>query len=385
MMQVFSVRANTHAAVYDAVLQRDWANAQVRNYHSTLELYLDRDNVPPEVFENLIATVKKGAAAIQRYYRFKKEKLGIEEYHMYDRFIPILDVDVAYKYDDIPEWIVGSVEPLGAAYQQKVREGFANGWIDVYENEGKSSGGFCSGVYGVHPYILVNYNETVGEMFTVAHEMGHALHGVLAEESQPYATAGSSIFVAEVASISNELLLLDYLLNNTDDPRERAFLLQHALESQRGTFYRQLLFADFEWRAHQMVEQGLPVTSQSLYDLYMDVVDDFYGDGMVRDSLLGYYWSGVPHFHFGPYYVYKYATSYAAASHLVSGILQAEGAQRQEAAERLLNLLRSGDSDYPMELLKQAGVDMSDIQTYQAVVDLTVDLVDRLMAALTEL
>jgi len=378
LMVSYSSRANTHAAIYDAVLQRDWAQTQARGYASTLEYYLDRDNVPPEVFENLIASVKKGAGAIRRYYRFKKEHMGLEDYHMYDRMVPIIDFDVTYEYDDITDWVIASVEPLGNDYQSKLARGFQDRWIDVYENEGKSTGGFCSGVYGVHPYVLLNYNETMGEMFTVAHEMGHAMHSVLANQNQPYATAGYSIFVAEVAAISNELLLLDYLLGKTDDPVERIFLLQHTLDGMRGTFYRQLLFADFEWRAHQLIENGQPVTAQTMNDLYMSVVEDFYGDDLVLDSLLGYYWSAVPHFHFGPYYVYKYATSYAAASHIVRSILDAEGEQRQAEVDRYLNLLKAGGSDYPMNLLEEAGVDMSDPQTYQAVITLTEELVTQL-------
>ena len=384
-MVVYEARANTHASIYNAVLQRDWAMAQARGYETTLESYLDRDNIPPVVFENLIASVKKGSKPIRRYFQFKKEYMGLDDYHMYDRFIPIIDYGGKYEYNDVKERIIASVEVLGPEVQNKVAEGFDNGWIDVYENDGKSTGGFCSGVYGVHPYIFVNFNETASEMFTIAHEMGHAMHSVLANQTQPYANAGYSIFVAEVGSISYELLLLDYLMKNSTDPKEKIFLLQHTLDGIRGTFYRQLLFADFEWRAHQEVEQGNPVTSQTLYNTYMGVIDDFYGNDIVKDSLLGYYWSGVPHFHFGPYYVYKYATSYAAASHIVSKILNSEGAEKQKAVDRYLNLLKSGGSDYPMVLLEEAGVDMADPATYQAVIDLTDDLVTQLEDELSKL
>ena len=385
LVDMYRDHANTHATIYEGILQRDWATAQSRGYESTLESYLDRDNVPTEVFENLIATVKKGSGAIQRYYKLKKEYMGLDEYHMYDRFIPIVDHSVTYEYDSITDWVISSVGVLGEHYRSTVESAFQNRWIDVYENEGKSTGGFCSGVYGVHPYILLNYNGTLNEVFTVAHEMGHAMHSVLANETQPYPKAGYSIFVAEVASISNELLLLDYLLERTEDPKERAYLIQHTLDGIRGTFYRQLQFADFEWRAHQMVEKGQPVTSKTLQDLYLNVLSDFYGEAMVQDTSLGYYWSMIPHFHFGPYYVYKYATSYAAASHIVGNILKAEGAERQEAMDRYLTLLKSGGGDYPMELLKEAGVDMSNQETYQAVIDLTDDLVTQLEAELDKL
>jgi len=385
MMTTHSNKENTFAAIYNSVLQRDWATAQARNYATTLESYLDHDNIPTDVFTNLIKTVKENSGAIRRYFTLKKKMLGLEEFHMYDRYAPLTDFDATYEYDDIVDWIIESVEPLGPKYQSKVREGFENHWIDVYENEGKNSGGFCSGVYGVHPYILVNYNETIGEMFTVAHEMGHALHSVLANESQPYATAGYSIFVAEVASTGAENLLLRYLLSKTQDPKERIHLLQKTIDGLYGTFYRQVLFADFEWRAHKMVESGEPVTAKSLNELYLQVIDDFYGDTMAKDSLLGYYWTSVPHFYFGPYYVYKYATSYAASTHLINRIMSSDGAGKQKAVDRYLGLLKAGGSDYPMNLLKNSGVDMSDPETYLAIIRLTDELVSQLESEMAKL
>lgn len=384
-LSLYSVNAHTHTAIYKAVLQRDWAMAQARGYKSTLESYLDEDNVPAVVYENLLETVKKGSAAVRRYFDLKKKVMQQEAHHMYDRYVPIIDFDPSYKYDDIIDWIIASVEPFGPEYQAHVRRAFDDRWIDVYENEGKYTGGFCSDVYGVHPYILVNYNETAREMFTVAHEMGHALHTVLAEENQPYATADYPIFVAEVAAIADELMLLHYLLDKTDDPSERIYLLQYTLDAMRGTFYRQLLFADFEWRAHQLIENDRPITVESLYNLCMDVVEDFHGESMVRDSLLGYYWSVVPHFHESPYYVYKYATSYAAASHLVREIFSDDEVKSKDAVRRLMDLQKAGGSDYPMELLKKAGVDMSLSETYQAIIDLTNELVTQLEKELARL
>lgn len=384
-MTVYSTNRNTYASIYGSVLERDWANAQARKYATTLESYVDRDNVPPEVFTNLMETVIKGSGAIRRYFNLKKEYLGIDSFHMYDRYAPIIDFDKKYKYDDIKEWITASVAPLGDEYQSKLRSGFNNRWVDVYENDGKSTGGFCSGVYGIHPYILVNYNETIGEMFTVAHEMGHAMHSVLSEESQPYPTSGYSIFVAEVASTGGEQLLLRYLLDNCSDPKERIFLLQYTIDDLYKTFYRQVLFADFEWRAHQKVEKGEPITAESLNELYLQVVDDFYGDAMAKDSLLGYYWATVPHFYFGPYYVYKYATSYAASTRLISDIMSSTGEARTAAVKRYLNLLRAGGSDFPMKLLEQAGVNMADPGTYQAIIELTDALVTQLETELNKL
>ncbi|MEW5924465.1 MAG: oligoendopeptidase F, partial [Candidatus Zixiibacteriota bacterium] len=384
-MTIYSTNRNTYASIYGAVLERDWATAQARKYATTLDSYLDRDNVPTEVFTNLIETVMKGSGAIRRYFNLKKEYLGIDSFHMYDRYVPIIDFDKKYKYNDIKEWITASTAPLGVEYQSALRDGFDDRWIDVYENDGKSTGGFCSGVYGVHPYILVNYNETISEMFTVAHEMGHAMHSVLSEESQPYPTSGHSIFVAEVASTGGEQLLLRYLLENCPDPKERIYLLQYTIDDLYKTFYRQVLFADFEWRAHQKVEKSEPITAQSLNELYLQVIKDFYGDAMAGDSLLGYYWATVPHFFFGPYYVYKYATSYAASTRLISDIMSSTGEARTAAINRYLNLLKAGNSDFPMDLLEQAGVNMADPNTYQAIIELTDALVTQLETELKKL
>jgi oligoendopeptidase F len=382
---VYQSDVNTYAAIYNGVLQRDWALAQARNYGSTLEAELDNDNVPVEVYENLIARVKTGTEPAKRYMRLRKKVLGVEEYHPYDGSIPLLDFNKVYEYDKITGWIVESVKPLGKEYQNKMKTAFNGGWIDVYENEGKESGAFSASVYGVHPYILMNYNETLVDMFTLAHEAGHAMHSVLSQENQPYATAFYTIFVAEVASTLNEALFLDYLLEKSQDPKERITLLQMAIDNIMGTFYTQVLFADFEWQAHKLVEQGQPVTADVLQALYLRLADEYFGDAEVVDDLYGCLWARIGHFYWAPYYVYKYATSFAASAQIVEEIKSTNKKRGKQALDKYLTLIKSGGNDYPMEQLRKAGVDLSQPENFQAVINHLDNLVTRLETELAKL
>jgi len=382
---VFHDNVNTYAAIYNSILQRDWAQAQARNYGSTLEAALDGDNVPTEVFEQLVTTVKGGTTPVQRYMKLRKEALGLDSYHLYDGSIPAVDFDKEYEYDDIVEPIIASVEPLGDEYQSKMREIFENRWIDVYENEGKTSGAYSAGVYGVHPYLLLNYNNTLNDVFTVAHEIGHCMHTRLSDETQPFATASYTIFVAEVASTLNEALFLEYMLKRAESPEERVALLQHAIDNIVGTFYTQVLFADFEWQAHQMAEQGAPITADGLRQLYLGLIDEYYGDAVEKDSLYGSTWTRISHFYGAPYYVYKYATCFASSAQLVSDVTSDDPAVREDALDRYLTLLRSGGNDYPMAQLQKAGVDLSKPETIQAVIDQLNVLVDRFEQELNQI
>ncbi len=383
---VYHANANTYAAIYDGVLQRDWALAQARKYGSTLEASLDDDNVPLEVFENLVSMVKAGTEPVRRYQRLRKEALELEEYHLYDGSIPLVDFDKTYAYDDITDWIVESVEPLGEEYQEKIRGVYGNRWIDVYENEGKTTGAFSAGVYGVHPYMLLNYNETLEHVFTLAHETGHTMHSMLSQENQPFATSDYTIFVAEVASTLNEALLLDYMFARTDDPVERIALLQQAIDNLVGTFYTQVMFADFEWQAHQMVEQGQPVTADVLADLYTGLLKEYYGENLsLEGDLYGSTWARISHFYGAPYYVYKYATCFASSAKLVREMTSSDPQTRQAALDRYLTLLKSGGNDYPMEQLRKAGVDLMEADTFQAVINHLDDLVTRLETELARM
>ncbi len=382
---IFRANANTYSAIYNSVLQRDWGSAQARNYGSTLEAALDGDNVPIEVFENLVSMVKAGTAPVHRYYKLRKEALGLETYHGYDGSIPVVDFDKQYDYDEITGWIVESVKPLGKDYQEKMKQAFAGGWIDVYENEGKRSGAFSAGVYGVHPYMLLNYNETLSDVFTVAHEVGHTMHTLLSNENQPFATADYTIFVAEVASTLNEALFLDYMFEKSEDPKERVALLQQAIDNIVGTFYTQVMFADFEWQAHQLAEQGQPITADVLDELYTGLWKDYHGEAVEFDDLYGSTWSRISHFYNSPYYVYKYATCFASSAKLVTDITAKDKKTREAALERYMTLLKSGGSDYPMELLKTAGVDLTQPETFQAVIDQVDEMVTQLEQELAKL
>jgi oligoendopeptidase F len=382
---IFAQHRNTYAALYNAVCQRDWFAAQARGYASTLDAAVFGNNIPVAVVETLITVAREGAGPLQRYHRLRKSALGLTHYYLCDNVIPVLAFDRAYDYTDVRAWVTDSVAPLGRAYQDDVRQCFANGSIDVYENEGKRTGAYSAPVYGVHPYMLLNHNDTLDAVFTLAHEMGHTLHSVLAHRAQPFVYADYTIFVAEVASTLNEHLLLDYLLERCQDPRERIVLLQHALEGISGTFYTQSLFADFELRIHRMVEHDEPVTADGLCAIYADVLHDFYGDVFDDDPLARVTWARIPHFFQSPYYVYQYATCFASAAQISDVLLHGTPQERTATVERYLALLAAGGNDYPMTQLRRAGVDLSEAETVRAVVRQFDGLVSRLEQELAAL
>jgi len=373
----FEANINTYAALYNGICQRDWFFAQARGYPSTLHAALHPNNVPPKVVENLIAATRAGVAPLRRYHQLRKRVLGLERYHLYDGQIPLLELERQYCFDDVAQWIVDSVAPLGEAYQQEMRAAFEGRWIDVYENDGKRAGAYSAPVYGVHPYVLLNYNDTLNDVFTLAHELGHSLHTVLSHQNQPFVYAGYTIFVAEVASTLNEALLLELLLERSDDPAERALLLQHAIDAICGTFYTQVLFADWELAAHRLVEQGQPLTAESLGQLYLSAMEDYFGDAVALPSRYGITWARIPHFFATPYYVYQYATCFASSAALLRR-LRSPDHDPQQVIEGYLGLLRAGGSDHPMELLRRAGVDLEQPETVGAVSQQLDDLVDRL-------
>lgn len=374
----FEASRNTYAALYNGVCQRDWAAAQARGYGSTLEAALFLHDIPPAIVETLIAVTRANAASLQRYHRLRKRALTLDRYCLFDGQVPIVGLDRAYDYDEARAWIEASVAPLGAEYQALVGRSFERASIDVYENDGKRSGAYSAPVYGVHPYILLNYNDTLDAVFTLAHEMGHSIHTVLAHANQPFVYSDYTIFVAEVPSTLAEALLLDHLLERTADSRERIVLLERAIESIAGTFFSQVLYADFELRAHRLVETNQPITADVLGDIWEGLLADYYGGTLDAEPLARLTWARVPHFFSSPYYVYQYATCFASAARLADQILRGAEASRADAVGRYLDLLKAGGSGHPMDLLRRAGVDLRDPATVESVVARFDTLVARL-------
>jgi oligoendopeptidase F len=376
--QLYAANVNTYASLYNGVLQRDWFHSQARGYRSTLEAALHGNNIPTAVVTNLIETTKAGTEPLRRYHRLRKRVLGLSSYHNYDSTIPLVDFEDKYPYDDVLEWLPASVEPLGGDYQRQLRDVLFGDWIDVYENPGKRSGAYSAPVYGVHPYMLLNYNDTLDAVFTLAHEMGHSMHTLLSNANQPFVYSAYTIFVAEVPSTLSEMLFLDYMLDRAKDQRERIVLLQHAIDGIVGTFYTQVMFADYELQAHRLVEEGQPVTAESLGDIYFGLLKAYHGDAIDYEELSRVTWARIPHFYSTPYYVYQYATCYASSAQLMKHLRAGSAGERRDAIERYLTLLRSGGSDHPMPLLQKAGVDLSKPETVRAVVDQLDELVSRL-------
>jgi oligoendopeptidase F len=383
--RIFEANVNTYASLYNAVLQRDWFHAQARGYASTLEAALHGNNIPSTVVTNLIESTKAGTEPLRRYHRLRKRVLGLSSYHSYDSTIPLVDFDEKYPYESVLEWLPGSVEPLGEAYRGQLRDVLFGDWIDVYENAGKRSGAYSAPVYGVHPYMLLNYNDTLDAVFTLAHEMGHSMHTLLSNAHQPFVYSAYTIFVAEVPSTLSEMLFLEYMLRRARDDRERIVLLQHAIDGIVGTFYTQVLFADYELQAHRLAEEGRPVTADALGEIYFGLLRAYHGDAIDYDELSRVTWARIPHFYSTPYYVYQYATCFASSAQLMKQLTLGPEPARAAAIERYLTLLKSGGSDHPMPLLRKAGVDLGRPETVRAVVDQFDDLVTRLEQALAAL
>ena len=365
--QAYADTQNTYASLYNGVLQRDWFHARARGYASTLDAALHGNNIPTSVVENLISVAKQDVEPLRRYHRLRRKVLGLDTYRLFDVFVPLVEHDVRYSYDEVGAWIVDSVAPLGEEYQSLVGQAFGGRWIDVYENAGKRSGAYSAPVYGAHPYMLLNYNETLDAVFTLAHEMGHSMHTLLSHQSQPFVYAGYTIFVAEVPSTLSEALFLDLMLERARSRDERAVLLQHAIDSIASTFYTQVMFADFELQAHQLVEQDRPVTADALNDIYARLLREYYGDVIDEEPVSSVTWARIPHFFSTPYYVYQYATCFASTARLMQALRSADETERQEGVYRYLSLLRAGGSDFPMTLLQRAGVDLSEPDTVRAV------------------
>jgi oligoendopeptidase F len=383
--QLFDTNANTYASLYNGVLQRDWFHARSRGYQSALDAALHGNNIPPAVVENLIETTKAGTEPLRRYHRLRKRVLGLGTYHTYDTTVPLVAFDRQYPYDEVLEWLPASVAPLGPDYQRLMRETLDGQCIDVYENPGKRSGAYSAPVYGVHPYMLLNYNDTLDAVFTLAHEIGHSMHTLLSNAHQPFVYSAYTIFVAEVPSTLSEAFFLDFLLARAGSDCERVVLLQHAIDGIVSTFYTQVMFADYELQAHRLVEQGHPVTAEVLGDIYFTLLQAYHGDAMDYDEASRVTWARIPHFYSTPYYVYQYATCFASSAQLMHQLTSGSDADRRAATDRYLTLLESGGSDHPMTLLRRAGVDLSRPEAVRAVVSQLDLLVTKLEHAIDAL
>lgn len=365
---------NTLASLYNGQVKQQIFYAKARKYDSTLERAVDSNNVSPSVYKNLVDTINANLDKMHRYVNLRKKCLGVDELHMYDIYTPMIpDMAKNIPFEEAKETILKALAPLGEDYVAKVREGFENRWIDVYENQGKRSGAYSAGAYGVHPYVLLNYNGTLDNMFTLAHEMGHAMHSYYSNTNQPFIYSRYKIFVAEVASTCNEILLMEYLLKNTTDKKERAYLLNHYLDSFKGTVFRQTQFAEFEMRTNAMVEAGESLTAENLCALYLELNQKYYGPDMISDKEISYEWARIPHFYYN-FYVYQYATGFTSAVAIAHSILK-EGAP---AVERYKKFLSGGCSDAPVELLKIAGVNLETPAPIQSALDVMGEIIDEM-------
>ncbi|MGL4628334.1 MAG: oligoendopeptidase F [Cetobacterium sp.] len=365
----FNVNKNTYAAIYKSILQRDFAAAQSRNYNSSLEKALNPKNIPLDVYKTLITSTRENTAPLKRYIALRKKALDLKNYYYYDNSINIVDYNKEFSYEEAKTAVLESVKPLGEGYYKGLNTALSEGWLDVYETPNKRSGAYSLNIYDVHPYMLLNYNGTMDAVFTLAHELGHTMHSMLSTEKQPYPTSSYTIFVAEVASTFNERLLLDNMLKNTTDSKERIALIEQAIGGIVGTYYIQTLFADYEYAAHEVVEKGGAITPEVLNKIMENLFKDYFGTELTMDELQKIIWSRIPHFFNSPYYVYQYATSFAASANLYDRVTSSKYSEqeREVAKEQYLTLLKSGGNDHPMNQLKKAGVDLSKTESFTAV------------------
>lgn len=359
MYETYGQFKNTFASTLTGVVKSHNVSARIRGFESAREAALSSNRIPEAVYDQLVETINEHLPLLHRYVTLRKHVLGLDEHHMYDIYTPLVkDVEMKMTYEEAAEKMVDSFEPLGEEYQSIVRKGLNERWVDVRENKGKRSGAYSSGTYGTNPFILMNWQDNVDNLFTLAHEFGHSVHSYYSRANQPYHYSGYTIFVAEVASTVNEALLNEYLLETTEDEEERKYLLNHWLDGFRGTVFRQTMFAEFEHLIHELDAQGVALTADRLSEEYYRLNEKYFGDDMVIDEEIALEWARIPHFYYN-YYVYQYATGYSAAVALSGQILK-EG---QPAVERYVNeFLKAGSSDTSINILKRAGVDMTSAQ-----------------------
>ena len=376
---VYESHKNTLAATLAAQAKQLWFFAQARKYPSALAAALDRTEVPESVYHSLIDAVRENLPKLHRYTSLRKKLLGVEELHFYDLYANMVgDVEMKFTFQEAKELVLKALAPLSENYLNGLRAGFEGRWIDVYENVGKRSGAYSSGARP-HPFVLLNFQGTLNDVFTLAHEMGHAMHSEMSNVNQPVVYSDYVIFVAEVASTCNEALLMEYLLNNTTDKREKAYLINYFLEQFRTTLYRQTMFAEFELKINELAQQGQGITADRCCEIYRKLNEDYFGKDIVVDDQIALEWARIPHFYYN-YYVYQYATGYAAAIAISRRILK-EG---QPAVDDYFKFLSGGSSMPPIELLKLAGVDLSTPAPIHQALELFDQLIDQLDELLAE-
>ncbi len=346
---------NTIASAYNYNTKTDVVSARIRKYESARAAALSGDNIPAEVYDNLVTEVHKNLPAMHRYVELRKKLLGVDKLYMYDMYVPLIKLpETSVSFEEGLDIMRDALQPLGEEYLTKMNKGIEEGWIDVYENKGKTSGAYSFGCYDSYPYILLNYTDTLKDVFTIIHEMGHSMHSRYTRDEQPYIYGSHSIFTAEVASTVNESLLMQHLLRTEDEKEMRKYLLNMHLEEFRTTLFRQTMFAEFEDITHKAIESGETLTAEWMCQQYEDLNAQYYGSAVEKDDVIRYEWARIPHF-YNAFYVYKYATGYSAATAISKKILT-EG---KPAAQDYIRFLKTGESDHPIELLKIAGVDMS--------------------------
>ena len=375
----YEKQKNTISSTLSSSVKKDLFFSKVRKYPSSIESALFDDNAPISVYDNLINAVSANLGPMYKYMKLRKKALKVKELHMYDLYVPIVeDIDFKITYEESSEMVTKSLQPLGSSYTDTLKDGLEGGWVDVYENEGKTSGAYSWGCYDTHPYILMNYENIINHAFTLTHELGHAMHTYYANKNQSYMKAGYKIFVAEVASILNEILLTDHLLKTLEDEKKKLYILNHYLEQFRGTVYRQTMFAEFEKIIHDNSENQIPLTVESLSNIYHELNTKYYGPDIVIDPLIDLEWARIPHF-YSSFYVYKYAIGFSTAAALSENILKGDS----NAVSRYIEFLSSGGSDYPIDLLKKAGVDVTSPEPVKNALKIFGRLVDNMEQSLS--
>lgn len=376
----FKDHKTVFASTYNLVLQQMAANFKSRNYESALESALFRNNIPVSVYHNLCDAAYENTQPIKRYIELRKKHLGLDKYHTYDRFLKLAKDDTKYPFEEARTLFFEAIAHMDKEFVEHQKDAVKDGFVDAYPQDGKRNGAYSSGFYGFHPYILLNHDDTLDAVFTLAHEAGHSAHTLFSNENQPMPTSDYTIFVAEIASTFNEHALLDYLLKKAESKTQKIDLLESAIDGIMSTFYRQTLFATFELKANQLVEQGMPVTDQALSKIMVDLYKHYYDLDITEENGKEYVWAYIPHLYHTPFYVYQYATSYSASLKIYDNVRSGN----KEAMKSYLGLLKSGGSDYPVNQAALAGADLTNKETFMAVIKRFNELIDQLEKVLEQ-